>query len=147
MVVGVARFAWREFMAAVRTVTVLLDTRFLIWLVLQSKRLAKFIWLDRHRPRGVSPVSFLEIQFLAEVGRLSVKNPEFTKAVTNDNRFIVDDIPLETLVGHALRLTWTRDPFDRLLVGHSSVRHVAFCTIDRGIRDHHRLIPAELIEE
>jgi PIN domain nuclease of toxin-antitoxin system len=125
-------------------VTVLLDTHFLIWLVLESKRLAKFPWLDRYRPWGVSPVSFLEIQFLAEVGRLSVNNPEFTTTVMNDRRFIVDDIPLQTLVGHALRLGWTRDPFDRLLVGHSSARRVAFCTTDRGIRDHHRLIPAEL---
>jgi hypothetical protein len=56
--------------------------------------------------------------------------------VTNDNRFIVDDIPLETLVGHALRLTWTRDPFDRLLVGtvppvmsHFVPSIVAFATI------------------
>src|SRR5688572_32521466 len=57
--------SWRGFTAAVGTVTVLLDTHFLIWLVLQSKRLSKFTWLDRYRPWGVSPVSFLEIQFLA----------------------------------------------------------------------------------
>jgi PIN domain nuclease of toxin-antitoxin system len=140
----VAPWARPRCTAASLTVTVLLDTHFLIWLVLESKRLAKFPWLDRYRPWGVSPVSFLEIQFLAEVGRLSVNNPEFTTTVMNDRRFIVDDIPLQTLVGHALRLGWTRDPFDRLLVSHSSARRVAFCTADRGIRDHHRLIPAEL---
>lgn len=143
MVVGVAPWTRPRCTAASLAVTVLLDTHFLIWLVLESKRLAKFPWLDRYRPWGVSPVSFLEIQFLAEVGRLSVNNPEFTTTVMNDRRFIVDDIPLQTLVGHALRLGWTRDPFDRLLVGHSSARRVAFCTTDRGIRDHHRLIPAE----
>ena len=75
--------------------TVLLDTHFLIWLVLESKRLAKFPWLDRYRPWAVSPVSFLEIQFLAEVGRLSVSNPEFTNTVMKDRRFIIDDISLE----------------------------------------------------
>jgi PIN domain nuclease of toxin-antitoxin system len=144
---GVAPWARAGCKAASLTVTLLLDTHFLIWLVLESKRLAKFPWLDRYRPWGVSPVSFLEIQFLAEVGRLSVNNPEFTTTVMNDRRFIVDDIPLQTLVGHALRLGWTRDPFDRLLVGHSSARRVAFCTADRSIRDHHRLIPAELDEE
>jgi PIN domain nuclease of toxin-antitoxin system len=128
-------------------VTVLLDTHFLIWLVLESKRLAQFPWLVRYRPWGLSPVSLLEIQFLAEVGRLSVKNPEFTKSVMNDSRFIIDDLPLETLISHALRLTWTRDPFDRLLVAHSSARRVAFCTIDRGIREHHRFILSELDKE
>src|SRR3970040_527250 len=93
-------------------VTLLLDTHFLIWLVLGSKRLAEFPWLDRYRPWGVSPVSFLEIQFLAEIGRLSVHNPEFTNTVMDDTRFTVDDIPLATIVRQALRLDWTRDPFD-----------------------------------
>jgi len=127
-------------------VTVLLDTHFLIWLVLGSKRLAEFPWIDRYRPWGVSPVSFLEIQFLAEVGRLSVRNPEFTDTVMDDTRFTVDDIPLATLMRHALRLHWTRDPFDRLLVAHSSARRIAFCTTDGNIRSHHRLIPTELDE-
>jgi PIN domain nuclease of toxin-antitoxin system len=133
--------------ATVKKVTLLLDTHFLIWLVLESKRLANFPWLHRYRPWGVSPVSFLEIQFLAEVGRLSVSNPEFTSTVMNDRRFIIDDISLETLVGHALRLDWTRDPFDRLLVAHSLARRVALCTTDRAIRSRHRLLPAELGEE
>lgn len=127
--------------------TLLLDTHFLIWLVLDSKRLANFPWLDRYRPWGVSPVSFLEIQFLAEVGRLSVSNPGFTNTVTNDRRFILDDISLDTLVGHALRLDWTRDPFDRLLVAHSLARRVSFCTTDRTIRSHHRLLASELDKE
>jgi len=124
--------------------TLLLDTHFLIWLVLGSKRIAKFPWLDRYRPWGVSPVSFLEIQFLAEIGRLAVRNPEFTNAVMSDGRFAVDDIPLTSLVRYALQLDWTRDPFDRLLVAHSSARRIAFCTTDRGIVSHHRLLPTEL---
>jgi PIN domain nuclease of toxin-antitoxin system len=125
-------------------VTVLLDTHFLIWLVLRSKRLAEFPWIDRYRPWGVSPISFLEIQFLAEVGRLSVRNPEFMAAVMDDARFTVDDVPLVTVIRHALRLDWTRDPFDRLLVAHSSARRVALCTADRRIRTHHPLLAAEL---
>ena len=124
--------------------TLLLDTHFLIWLVLGSKRIAEFPWLDRYRPWGVSPVSFLEIQFLAEIGRLAVRNPEFTNAVMSDGRFAVDDIPLTGLVRYALQLDWTRDPFDRLLVAHSSARRIAFCTTDRGIVSHHRLLPTEL---
>jgi PIN domain nuclease of toxin-antitoxin system len=115
-------------------------------LVLGSKRLADFPWLDRYRPWGVSPVALLEIQFLAEVGRLSVRNPDFTNTVMDDTRFIVDDISLATLVRHGLRLDWTRDPFDRLLTAHSSARRVPLCTTDRDIRSHHRLLPIEVDE-
>jgi len=117
-------------------VTLLLDTHFLIWLVLGSQRLAEFPWLDRYRPWGVSPVSFLEIQFLAEIGRLSVRNPEFTSAVVDDPRFSVDDIALVALVRHGLELGWTRDPFDRLLAAHSLARRVPLCS--------HRLVVEEL---
>ena len=123
--------------------TLLLDTHFLIWLALGSKRLAEFPWLDRHRPWGVSPVSFLEIQSLAEIGRISVRNPEFTRAVMEDPRFSVDDIPLVTLIRHALGLEWTRDPFDRMLVAHSTARRLRLCTTDRSIRAHHRLVATE----
>lgn len=124
--------------------TLLLDTHFLIWLVLGSKRLSEFPWIGRYRPWGVSPVSLLEIQFLAEVGRLAVRNPEFASAVMEDPRFVVDDVGLVALVRHALRFAWTRDPFDRLLVGHSSARRVPLCTLDGRIRTHHRLLPVEL---
>jgi len=125
-------------------VTLLLDTHFLIWLVLGSDRLAEFPWLDRYRPWGVSPVSFLEIQFLAEIGRLSVSNPEFTSAVMDDPRFSVDDIALVALVRHGLKLGWTRDPFDRLLAAHSLARRVPLCSLDRRVRGHHRLVVEEL---
>ena len=124
-------------------VTLLLDTHFLIWLTLGSKRLAEFPWVERHRPWGVSPVSFLEIQLLAEIGRLSVHNSEFTSAGMEDPRFTVDDIPLVSVIRHGLKLDWTRDPFDRLLVAHSLARRVPLCTVDRRIRAHHRLIAAE----
>lgn len=124
--------------------TLLLDTHFLLWLALGSARLAAFPWLDRYRPWGVSPVSFLEVQFLAEIGRLSVRNPEFTDAVMDDPRFSVDDVALMALVRPGLRLAWTRDPFDRLLVAHSLARRVPLCSVDRRIRSHHRLIVDEL---
>lgn len=124
--------------------TLLLDTHFLLWIVRRSRRLAAFPWLERYRPWGVSPLSFLEVQFLGEIGRLPVRGPDFMAAVMNDPRFTVDDVPLVALVRHALAMTWTRDPFDRFLTAHSAVRRVPFCTLDREIRRHHRLMAAEL---
>jgi PIN domain nuclease of toxin-antitoxin system len=92
----------------------------------------------------VSPFSLLEIQFLAEIGRLDVRNPEFTDAVMADPRLVVDEPPLVAVVRHALVLDWTRDPFDRLLAAHSVARRVPLCTADRRLLERHRLIPAEL---
>ncbi len=122
----------------------LLDTHFLLWVVLDVPRLDEFDWLARYRPWGVSPVSFLEVQYLAELGRLEVRHTEFMEAVGGDPRFAVDEVPLLALIRHALPLDWTRDPFDRLLVAHSSARRTPFCTLDRTIRERHPLLPSEL---
>jgi len=126
--------------------TLLLDTHFLIWALVGSKRFAPYAWLERHTPWGVSPISLLEIQFLSEVDRLKVRQPEFADAVLDDPRFIVDEVPLLALVRHALPLDWTRDPFDRLLVAHSTARRTLLCTLDRSIHENHALVPRELTD-
>lgn len=123
---------------------VLLDTHFLLWVVLGTPRLDAFEWFERYRPWGVSPISFLEVKFLAEVGRLEVRHPEFTETIGKDPRFVVDEVPLLGLIDRALGLDWTRDPFDRLLAAHSLARRTPLCTLDRTIREHHPLLVAEL---
>lgn len=125
-------------------VTILLDTHFLIWITTRSKRVAEFPWIERYRPWAVSPVSFLEIQYLAEVGRLEVRSPDYMETVMEDPRFIVDEVPLVRLIRASLALDWTRDPFDRLLCAHSLSRRVPFCSVDQIIRTRHQLIVPEL---
>jgi PIN domain nuclease of toxin-antitoxin system len=124
-------------------VTILLDTHFLIWIVLRSRRARKFAWLGKYLPWGVSPVSLLEIQFLSEARKLEVRNPEFVDALLQDSRFVIDEAPLLPLVRHSLSVTWTRDPFDRLLSAHSSLRRVPLCTLDSNIQSNHSMIVAE----
>jgi len=125
-------------------VTLLLDTHFLIWAVLGSRRLERHPWIEGHRPWGVSPVSLLEIQLLSEVGRLELEAPRFFDTLSEDARFVIDEPPLLPVVRQALTLGWTRDPFDRLLVAHSLARRVPLCTVDAEVHRHHALIPAEL---
>lgn len=122
----------------------LLDTHFLLWIVLGVPRLDEFPWLEHYRPWGVSPISLLEVKFLAEVGRLAVDHEPFVEAIGEDRRFVVDDPPFLTLIRHALPLEWTRDPFDRFLAAHSEARRTPLCTLDEAIREHHSLVPAEL---
>ena len=119
---------------------VLLDTNFVVWIVLGTGRLSAFPWVERYQPWGVSPVSLLEIQYLAEIGRIKIQNPEFTDSLVKDPRFVIDEIPLVPLIRRAMELTWTRDPFDRLIAAHSSVRRLPLCTTDRNLRLHHPLI-------
>ena len=121
----------------------ILDTHFLLWITLQVPRIDDFEWLDRYRPWGVSPVSFLEVAFLSEVGWIEADTGRFMEAVGTDPRFIIDEVPLLALVQKALLLDWTRDPFDRLLAAHSEARRTPLCTLDRTIRAHHGLVVSE----
>lgn len=123
----------------------ILDTHFLLWITVDSPRLLEFPWLERYARWGVSPVSFLEVAYLGEAGRLEVRIDEFTAAVMADPRFVVDEVPLLTLIQRALPLSWTRDPFDRLLAAHSAARRTPLCTVDRHLRDHHPYLPDELV--
>lgn len=124
--------------------TLLLDTHFLLWAVLGLPRMDEFPWLERYRPWGVSPVSLLELQFLSEVGRLELEHARFVEALGSDPRFVIDEVPLMALVTHALPLTWTRDPFDRLLAAHSAARRTPLATLDRRMRKEHRFLAPEL---
>ena len=124
--------------------TCLLDTHFLLWIVLDTPRLAEFPWLQRYAPWGVSPISLLEVQCLGEIGKLGVDIQRFTRAIMDDPRFLMDEVPLLNLIHQALPLSWTQDPFDRLLAAHSAARRVPLCTVDRQLRAHHAWIPAEL---
>lgn len=122
----------------------LLDTHFLLWLLVGSPRLKKYPWLADRRPRVISPVSLFEIQFLHEIGRLEVDHAALTKALANDPRFVIDDVSLSVLVDAALAIGWTRDPFDRLLVAHSQARRLDFCSVDHEVIANHRLIAQPL---
>ena len=123
---------------------ILLDTHFLLWIVTKATRLSDFPWIESYKPWGVSPVSLLELQYLAEIGRLDVRNPEFTDSLLEDSRFLVDEVPLVHLVQRALPLSWTRDPFDRLLCAHSLARRVPLCTADKQIITNHTFLTEEI---
>jgi PIN domain nuclease of toxin-antitoxin system len=128
-------------------VRLILDTHFLLWVVTGAARLDEFPWLNAYAPWGVSPVSLLEVQFLGEAGRLEVESDAFVSALKQDPRFLIDEVPLLALIEQALPLSWTRDPFDRMLVAHSTARRTPLCTVDREIRRRHRFLPAELRED
>jgi PIN domain nuclease of toxin-antitoxin system len=54
----------------------------------------------------------------------------------------IDEIPLNALIGISLNESWTRDPFDRIIVSHAKLKNTALITRDKIILKHyHRAIP------
>jgi PIN domain nuclease of toxin-antitoxin system len=98
------------------------------------------IWLDRGHPRTralarsrqalhISPATLLELQFLVEAGRIRLKNKDI-QAIAVDDRWTLDDPPAASWFAAALDLSWTRDPFDRLLAAHARLRGWRLATSD-----------------
>ena len=105
---------------------ILLDTNALIWWASQHKRSAP---LQKWQGRAfVSPVSLLEVKFLIECGRARLRP---NASLAEDPRWFVDDPPSRALFEEAEGISWTRDPFDRLIVAHAGLRNWKLATADR----------------
>jgi PIN domain nuclease of toxin-antitoxin system len=72
--------------------------------------------------KQVSPVTLLEIQYLLESDRLRDLGEGWVDAIRGDDRWDIDSADLLSLCTTAVAVTWTRDPFDRLLVAHAPLR-------------------------
>lgn len=124
--------------------SVLIDTHVLIWVLTRSRKLKDLQWLDRFSHLTVSPVSLLEMRFLHEVNRLSLDFSDVVAKLKRDEYFCIDTIPLDELCAAAYDLSWTRDPFDRLLVAHSHVRSLPLGTVDtRIIENYPGVVPSD----
>lgn len=83
----------------------------------------------------VSPVVRLELQFLKEVGKLKVEPDQILGALGSDLGVTVTSDSLEALVTHAMPLSWTRDPFDRMLVATALLHQAPLVTRDSRIHE------------
>ena len=117
---------------------ILLDTHALVWLLSGNKRVRK---LPSRERLFVSPVSLLELRLLEEIGRFAI---EGSARLDDDPRFAVDNPSSAALFEAAVPLPWTRDPFDRLVVGHAHLRSWRLATADTRILGH---LPREAVFE
>ena len=84
----------------------------------------------------VSPVVQLELTYLHEIGRINREGSYVLDALAKDIGLSVADVSLAQVMKIAGTLTWTRDPFDRMIVAHATVADAALVSKDRLIRKH-----------
>lgn len=84
----------------------------------------------------VSPVVQLELTYLHEIGRISREGSYVLDALAKDIGLSVADVSLAQVMKIAGALTWTRDPFDRMIVAHAMIADAALVSKDRLIRKH-----------
>jgi PIN domain nuclease of toxin-antitoxin system len=117
---------------------ILLDTHVVVWLYLPrldllSERAAEIVSTEE---LAMSPMSVLELQHLHEVGRLTVGTSAVVSSLREQVGLVVIATAFDQVVRHALDQQWTRDPFDRIIVGHTLASGCQLLTADERIRDH-----------
>lgn len=82
----------------------------------------------------VSPAVMLELALLRESGRIASAAQEYLISLRNSIGLELAEETFAEVADEATRMTWTRDPFDRLIAAHARVAGAHLLTRDRTIR-------------
>jgi PIN domain nuclease of toxin-antitoxin system len=117
-----------------------LDTSVAVWLAQKSLERISPAALDHltHAATDcrLSPTVLLELEFLYEIGRILLPAADIRRKLETEAGVKVCDLGFPLIAETALRESWTRDPFDRLITAHARANSLAWLvTSDRRIRE------------
>ncbi|MBF0620219.1 MAG: hypothetical protein HQL19_08640, partial [Candidatus Omnitrophica bacterium] len=91
-----------------------------------------------HSDIKISPMVILEMQFLREAGKIELKVDTFLRDMQEELGMGLCTIDFSTIIWESVKISWTRDPFDRLVVAQAAVNGAPLVTKDRLILQHYR---------
>lgn len=118
-----------------------LDTHIVVWLYLkdQSKFSPQSQALLNQGELYISPIVQLELQYLHEIGRLTIFGTEIVTHLAQQIDLKLCEKSFAAIVSRSLSETWTRDPFDRLIVANAALHNDLLITKDANILNHYSL--------
>jgi PIN domain nuclease of toxin-antitoxin system len=113
------------------------DTHVVVWLYSKA--------LDQFTPRGIkmmeghdlviSPMVCLELDYLREIKKITVQGQKIIEELSGKIGLQVCDASFSGVITVASELSWTRDPFDRIIVAQAKLQKAHLLTRDQAIRD------------
>lgn len=112
---------------------VFLDTHVVVWLYEGRKVFStRAVELMNQSDLRISPIVRLELQMLHQINRID--HPFIIlSSLKRDFYFDEEKVDFSQLITQSLNVNFTRDPFDRLLVGHAQLLDRKLITKDRDI--------------
>ena len=128
-------------MARNKASVVFLDTHIAVWLYagLVEKISGTAKQAIEANDLLISPMVRLELQYLFEIGRITVKPDTIIRNLFAAIGLQVSETPLQQIIEEALKINWTRDVFDRLLSAEAAVVGAGFITADENIKSNLKL--------
>ncbi len=117
-----------------------LDTHILVWLYQDgATRLTPLAVnaIEEAEQLLISPMVELELTYLHEISCINCPALNILDSLRRDIGLETCKQPFAAVVGAALALDWTRDPFDRLIVSQAAHRASPLLTADQNIREHY----------
>jgi PIN domain nuclease of toxin-antitoxin system len=121
-----------------QTEIVYLDTHVLLWLhdsLLDRLSGPAIESIERGR-LYLSPMAELELQYLHEIGRFRPTAGEAVQVLGEDIGLRRSKFGFAEIAAAAASLSWTRDPFDRLIVAEAMCAGARLVSKDAAIRRH-----------
>lgn len=117
-----------------------LDTHIALWLydALIEKLSPAQVSLIENSRLFISEFARLELHYLYETGRISVKPAVILPHLTAHAEVTVSSCPLNIIMDEAVKMRWTRDPFDRLITANALAEKAILLTRDETILAHCR---------
>jgi PIN domain nuclease of toxin-antitoxin system len=84
-----------------------------------------------------SPAVAVELALLHEIGRVTVSSEQILARVAADLGAFEANDSFSAVAARATRLTWTRDPLDRLIVAHAELHDAPLVSRDARIAEHY----------
>jgi PIN domain nuclease of toxin-antitoxin system len=116
-----------------------LDTHIIVWLYSGSIELlserAKSTLEDS--ALVISPMVLLELFYLKETNRLNADPHDMVNDLRDRIGLAMDSTAMPLVIDQALHLSWTRDPFDRLITAQAASYDRYLLTKDATIREHY----------
>lgn len=119
---------------------VYLDTHVVVWLYTEGSKpipSASIKEIEGCTSLLISPMARLELQYLYEIGRVSLPPHPVIDELTANLGLEVCNIPFPAVVREAENMHWTRDPFDRLIVAQASLSNALLITRDSTIQSNY----------
>jgi PIN domain nuclease of toxin-antitoxin system len=117
-----------------------LDTNVVVWLAQGSLEnlSARATALLETATLLVSPMVLVELEYLHEAGRIRLAARDIQRKIEHELGVRLCDLPFSLIVSAALDESWTRDPFDRLIVAHAKANGFAsLISADEEIARHY----------
>ncbi len=114
-----------------------LDTHVILWLYLRkgeglSDRARQLI--EYEDIVVISPMVLLELDYLHEIGRTKLGSSQVFDYLCQRIDLQLCQKAFVDVVGKASRLSWTRDPFDRMITAQAAIDQKSLITKDKIIR-------------